>query len=636
VKNLISFENPMKLTKNCIHPWRMANIFGDGTILPCCSPVSGNYGNLKKDYLNNASDSDMFKNPDYKVLRKSLLTGELLDGCKTCRFVVLDNIPTQHLRENVVNYLKGAGNLNKDLDLLSDFAIEEVTLSITNKCNLRCVYCPQSAPKKKTKENSTESYNFDKLTASIEFYKAEISHKDFMRSLEYLAGSGLKRLNFVGLSELTIYKNWHDLIINIRNLYPKIQLSVVSNFSLPFEKKDIDALMKFNQISISCDTLDEELFSKIRVGGDLKIVLSNIKLLLEQRDVATNPPTVVINVTEYDLMIKTLPELAKFASKNNISINFSNLYDAPGSVMDKTKAIKRISAVPDNELPFIWEILNALPRQMKAENPKVDIGQIGPFYDDVRQRMFKLNKHLFVPSVDEYFLQAVYNKFKLSDEIYLRNIFLDFETSYRGVYLPIGGKHSVEINASFSGIITPILVKERLDGNILIHQLPSYFGFFETEVCIDASFDGSFYTNVLFCLEQRTEVPEAASKIIDVKGLGMSLSEPTFIRETLLVQDINIRLMKIADRHKEFYIWGNGARTRMLFEWTELKNLNIVNIIDSNLKLNGTFNYEIEVIAPEHIKSFEIPVIVLHATEPYSVELEIRLKNYPFEYIYIL
>jgi len=89
-------------------------------------------------------------------------------------------------------------------------------------------------------------------------------------------------------------------------------------------------------------------------------------------------------------------------------------------------------------------------------------------------------------------------------------------------------------------------------------------------------------------------------------------------------------------RRNEFYIWGNGARTRMLFESTELKSLNIINIIDSNSQLSGMFDYDIEVITPNNVKSFEIPVIILHATDPYSIELEIRLKNYPFEYLYIL
>jgi len=636
VGNLISFENSMKLTKNCIHPWRMANIFGDGTILPCYSPVAGNYGNLKKDYLTKTTESNIFKNLDYKMLRNSLLTGDLLEGCKTCRFVVSEDIPIQDLKENVINYLKNSGNSETDLDLLSQFAIEEVTISITNKCNLRCVYCPQSAAKKTTEENSMVAFDFDKLSTSVEFYKAEISLEDFMVSMEFLVRSGLKRLNFVGLSELTIYKKWHSLVDTIKNLYPEIQLSLVSNFSLPFNKKDIVSLMKFDQISVSCDTLNEELFSKIRVGSDLNIVLANINMLLRERDAVENPPILVINITEYDLMINSLPELAKFASKNNININFSNLYDAPGSVMDQTKMIKKISLVPDHELPVVWEILNALPRQMKSENPRVDIFSMGPFYDDVRQRMSKINKHLFVPLKEEHFFQEVYDKFEISEEIYLRNIFLNFGTSYRGVYLPTNKKYELNITKPFYGWVTPILVRERLDGNILIQKLTPSLVFFKTEVFIDSTCNNNFYTNVLFCLEEKTGVPSQAPEEMNINTYRKSVAGPVFIRETLLVQDINTKLRQMNARHNEFYIWGNGARTRMLFESTELKSLNIINIIDSNSQLSGIFDYGIEVITPDNVKSFEIPVIVLHATDPYSIELEIRLENYPFEDIYIL
>ena len=65
------------LTKNCIHPWKTINIFGDGTVLPCCGTVSGTYGNVLKD-----DQSNFFINQDYIKLRNSLLTGNLFPECK--------------------------------------------------------------------------------------------------------------------------------------------------------------------------------------------------------------------------------------------------------------------------------------------------------------------------------------------------------------------------------------------------------------------------------------------------------------------------------------------------------------------------------------------------------------------------
>ena len=228
----------MTKTKNCIYPWSQACFFGDGTVLPCCGDtgkVPGFFGNLKRDFLYaKPEDKNIFKNSNYKKLRRDLLTGNVPDFCKACRIVEEDDVNIEEFQQRVRQHIQlnnksiDASNLREE-DLLTSYSIKEILLSINNKCNLRCVYCPQSIPKKK------EGSEYD-LFSTIDFYKAELSESEFFEILDLLVPSGLEIVNFIGIAELTIYKHWKSLARNLKSRYPHLKLCVVTNFSLPYSE----------------------------------------------------------------------------------------------------------------------------------------------------------------------------------------------------------------------------------------------------------------------------------------------------------------------------------------------------------------------------------------------------------------
>lgn len=610
------------MTKNCIHPWKTISVLGDGMVAPCCGNVRGDYGNVKTDLIDkNADDSDVFMNADYKRLRESLLTGNLFDECKNCRAVAEEDVPVELLRNEVEDLLEANGINPRHADLLTAHSIQSLIVSITNKCNLRCVYCPQSAPKSR----STDVY-----LSSIEFYKAFISEPDFLNLLSYLHKRGLKWLSFVGLGELTIYRNWQRLIKSIKESFPDLHLSIVSNFAIPFCDEDIEALMVFDQIQVSCDTIDKELFAQIRVGAELSVLLENLDRLLKKRGHQT-APAVVFNVTLYDLMIEKLPDLARYAIKNNIDLNFSNLFEAQGTVASKTKMLRNLTEVPDEKLLKVWEVLNALPRRMKAGNPKSEINQIGPIYGLVRQRVGRITPSLFSPKSELFSSLPV---FSAGSNTYLRNIFIGFDEKYEGVYMPINEVKRFQFG-HLECKITPILVKERGDRNLLIQETESYQVSLSGEVIFDASCEDGNFTHVLFAFQKITTSNLILNKkFFKVRKLGIVADK--FVRETILIQDVGSLLMELSRKYPSFYLWGAGARTKTLFDWSLLGQLPISEIIDSDPNLTGSRVNGIKIVDPISARGFRGPVLISNATNPYAIEQFILSNGYGFSECYII
>jgi MoaA/NifB/PqqE/SkfB family radical SAM enzyme len=621
-----------KFTKNCIHPWKTVNVFGDGTILPCCGEVEGSYGNIKTDLLEikNNNTNPVFRNDSYKLLRRSLLTGELQENCKSCRIVAEGDITTEELHASLCKHL-GYELDATEHTLINSFRVTDLIVSITNKCNLRCIYCAQSAPKSNT---STTPYS------TIEFYQASIPEDDFFRLLTYLCDKGLKRLNFVGLGEFTIYKSWHKLIVKIKAKFPTLHLQLVSNFSKPLVENDFKNLMSFNIINISVDTFDKELFEKIRVGANFNTVYSNICRLMEIIKGIENAPTVCFNITESDLIIPKLEDVFRFASQHGIVINFSNLYYVEGTVLDRTKLLKKTGEMPDHELLALWPLMSSLPRRLKAGNPNSDIVQIGPFYNHIRAIGSKYSKHYFLPKVERE-SDVIYLKHGndfLDDSIILKNIFLGFDEEIRGFYFPI--RTVFNLKTEFNKLKIMISgVTSRPDGNLIISTSEPMLIRSGSEFVFDSNiaiFSG--FTHILLSIEPIYTIDSQTGTHFSESLINETVFQSKrFIRELILTQDVDFFIKDhLRPRNGKYYIWCAGERTKSLLEWTSLKSLNIMGIIDSNSIKSGGNIDEFKIHHPNEVNFHGEDIIIVNATNPYEVEEFIKEKNYDVGLLYIL
>ena len=98
--------------------------------------------------------------------------------------------------------------------------------------------------------------------------------------------------------------------------------------------------------------------------------------------------------------ILTLVDLVRYAAAHEINLNFSNLFNSPGTEMEKGY-INKISDMPDSEMASLWEIANSIPRRMKVENRKTDIILTGPFFNIIKNRATVQHQDYIKPRDDE-------------------------------------------------------------------------------------------------------------------------------------------------------------------------------------------------------------------------------------------
>lgn len=133
-----------------------------------------------------------------------------------------------------------------------------ISLIITNRCNLSCVHCSQSAEK-------------------VDYIKGELSFEEMCKVIDFITKYEVNEITITG-GEPLIRNDFLDIAKYIRSKY-KGNLVLLTNGLLISEKNVNEITSLFNYISISIDGIDEELTSKIRGKGVFQKVVETIELL---------------------------------------------------------------------------------------------------------------------------------------------------------------------------------------------------------------------------------------------------------------------------------------------------------------------------------------------------------------------
>jgi len=417
-------EEKRLMTKNCIAPWQTLEICVDGRIRPCCGPLYDDFGNIDGALSDPTKFRDTFNSKAYRELRNQLLTGNLQDGCVTCRIAPQRPVTTESLRQSVELYLKSRGrNITENTDLLTEFAFESCNTAVTDKCNLSCIYC--------------FTHSNDKPGEGIKNY-TEVSYDRFLKLVSLLVQDGLKLLVICGVGEPTVYRSWKELCTTLFDSFPGLFICLVSNFGKKFTDADLDVLKRFHRILISCDTLDPELHSWLRRGGRIDVLLDNIsRLKAKTRNNPGHKQILTFNVTESNAIIDKLVDLAKFAVDNEIGLQFSNLLIVEGSYAEKNNCLTKITEIPDEQVPAAWEVICDITERTSAQNPRFFLS-LGPLYEIMKQRAESISFHRFVPSEDELFYRWFASAHPKNPAAFLRKIFRSFSDCYRGILIASG------------------------------------------------------------------------------------------------------------------------------------------------------------------------------------------------------
>ncbi|MBU5438788.1 GTP 3',8-cyclase MoaA [Tissierella sp. MSJ-40] len=236
--------------------------------------------------------------------------------------------------------------------------INYLRISLTDRCNLRCVYCMP--------EKGIEKVSHEDILTLEEVYEITEAFVDL----------GINKIRFTGGEPLT-RKGIVSLIERVSKLSGVKDLAMTTN-GLLLEK--FSAALKeagLNRVNISLDTLKEEKYIYITRGGKLGEILKGIE---EARKVGLTPikiNTVLIGGFNDDEII----DFVKLTEKEEIDVRFIELMPigeaAPWAkekfvsnsiVLDKVRELAQVER-EDNSSPAVY---------YKLPNGKGRVGLINP------------------------------------------------------------------------------------------------------------------------------------------------------------------------------------------------------------------------------------------------------------------
>lgn len=227
--------------------------------------------------------------------------------------------------------------------------INYMRISLTDRCNLRCVYCRPGLGLQA--ENSLASTSFGLQTIeSLAFHK--LAHSEVLRYEEILriahcaVALGITRFKITG-GEPLVRKGAVDFIAKLKQIDGVEQVTLTTNGMIL--ERNLPQLLacKIDGINISLDTLDKELYKQITGGGELepvlnaigKAVAAGLKCKLNCVPIknsfvnssvrADSPSSLKRNETEADLSLsaskKNILDLVEFAGSLDVPLRFIEL-----------------------------------------------------------------------------------------------------------------------------------------------------------------------------------------------------------------------------------------------------------------------------------------------------------------------
>ncbi len=135
--------------------------------------------------------------------------------------------------------------------------IDYLRISITDKCNLRCIYCMPPGGVSSAEHSDILSY------------------EEIIRVATIAAGLGVKKIRLTG-GEPLVRKNVSFLVSSLKKITGIEELSLTTNGILLADHAASLSQAGLDRVNVSIDSLIPERFREITRGGDLDIVLKGL------------------------------------------------------------------------------------------------------------------------------------------------------------------------------------------------------------------------------------------------------------------------------------------------------------------------------------------------------------------------
>ena len=135
--------------------------------------------------------------------------------------------------------------------------INYMRISLTDRCNLRCVYC---------RPDNMQMVEHSEI----------LRYEEILRVAKYAVDLGITRFKITG-GEPLVRKGAVDFIAKLKQIHGVEQVTLTTNGILL--EKNLPQLLacKIDSINISLDTLDKETYAQITGGGDVEAVINATK-----------------------------------------------------------------------------------------------------------------------------------------------------------------------------------------------------------------------------------------------------------------------------------------------------------------------------------------------------------------------
>lgn len=135
----------------------------------------------------------------------------------------------------------------------------EIVVEVSTRCNLACIHCFRWACER--------------------FEEKDMTLSDYRKVVENAAESGVRRVVLTGWGEPTVNLHFFEMLSYAKSL----GLEVVLNTNGVNLVKYIEDLVEVgvDEVYVSVDAVDVDMYEKIRRHGDLSVVLKAIAKLIE-------------------------------------------------------------------------------------------------------------------------------------------------------------------------------------------------------------------------------------------------------------------------------------------------------------------------------------------------------------------
>jgi len=184
--------------------------------------------------------------------------------------------------------------------------IDYLRLSVTDRCNLRCIYCMPS--------NGIKLYRRSDV----------LSYEEILKAVEMLTELGVKKIRITG-GEPLLRENILELIEFLGKIKGIDNISLTTNGILLSKYVKKLKNLGIERINISLDTLDAHKYKEITRGGDLKIVLNAIDKALK---IEINNIKINVVMSDY-LDKKDIERFINMAFNKPVHIRFIEVMQVP-------------------------------------------------------------------------------------------------------------------------------------------------------------------------------------------------------------------------------------------------------------------------------------------------------------------